>query len=419
VSNLEAVEMGLREALFKDGRQLLEQLYQDPQLSVPQNTSQPGEKCHPARSKGIHTLFGRMELSRSYFYCPITHQGRVPLDEALGLTESYSPGLVRLASRAAARQGYEAASQDLAALAGIRLEGRQIQRIVNQAGPPIARQLAATTEEVLGPIPILYVEVDGTGVPMVPAELVGRQGKQPDGSAKTQEVKLACLFTQTTTDAEGRPLRDYQSTTYVAGFETAEVFGGRVRAEAQRRGLGQACVVIFIGDGAAWIWELARINFPFAIMILDLYHALEHLHQLCLGLYGVQGPWAQRMKDQWRQMLEKDQVAEVIAVARHRLQDLGPQADETLEKQIAYFEHNQSRMLYGTYRKAGYFYGSGVVEAGCKTVIGQRLKQSGMFWTRSGAESVLALRCALMGNRWDECWDRIHHSDYLKIKTAA
>jgi len=178
---------------------------------------------------------------------------------------------------------------------------------------------------------------------MVPAELAGRKGKQLDGSAKTQKVKLACLFTQTTTDAAGRPLRDYQSTTYVAGFETAEVFGGRVRAEAQRRDLGQARVVVFIGDGAAWIWELARIYFPFAIMILDLYRALEHLHQLCLGLYGVQGPWAQRMKDQRRQMLEKDQVAEVIAAARRRLQDLGQQADETLENQIAYFEHNHQR----------------------------------------------------------------------------
>src|SRR5206468_12447413 len=127
----------------------------------------------------------------------------------------------------------------------------------------------------------------------------------------------------------------------------------------------------------------------------------------------------QRMEDQWKAMLHRDRVADVIAAARRRLVDLGSQPDDTLEKQIAYFENQQSRMLYKTYRDQGLFYGSGVIEAGCKAVIGQRLKESGMFWTESGATSVLALRCALKGHRWDECWDRLHNSNYLKIKIAA
>ena len=118
-------------------------------------------------------------------------------------------------------------------------------------------------------------------------------------------------------------------------------------------------------------------------------------------------------------MLLNDQIIEVIAAARLRLKHCSPQTHEALEKQIAYFEHQQSRMLYKTYRAQGLFCGSGVVEAGCKTVIGQRLKNSGMFWTESGATQVLTLRCALKGNRWDECWDRLNQSDYLKIKVAA
>lgn len=107
-------------------------------------------------------------------------------------------------------------------------------------------------------------------------------------------------------------------------------------------------------------------------------------------------------------MLKNDQVSEVIAAARRRLHAWGPQSDDSLEKQIAYFENQQSRMLYKTYRDQGLFYGSGVVEAGCKAVIAQRLKQSGMFWTETGATHVLALRCALKGHRWDECWDRLN-----------
>src|SRR5437016_10885438 len=118
------------------------------------------------------------------------------------------------------------------------------------------------------------------------------------------------------------------------------------------------------------------------------------------------------MQAQWSDQMENNQIEEVIGSARRRLSELDPARHEEIEKQIAYFENNRERMLYKTYRQQGFFYGSGVVEAGCKTVIGQRLKQSGMLWGLPGAQSVLELRCALLGNRWDECWNRIHNSDY-------
>lgn len=191
------------------------------------------------------------------------------------------------------------------------------------------------------------------------------------------------------------------------------------RAAARRRGLGRAQRVVFLGDGSAWVWEIARDCFAGAIQILDLYHALERLHALCEGVYGTDGLWARTMEQRWSEQLRDDQIAEVLTSARRRLESLGVGAPETLGKQIAYFENHQERMRYKTYREAGLFLGSGVVEAGCKTVIGQRLKQAGMFWTESGATSVLTLRCALKSNRWDECWDRAHHSDHLKTRLAA
>lgn len=409
----------MREALFKDGRALLEQLYNPSDLSIPDNTRRPGERCHPDRAKDIQTLFGLITVRRDYFYHPATQTGRLPLDQALGLLHRFSPAVVRLASRAAAKEGYESASQDLLAQAGVALEGRQIQRLVNLVAPAVAAQLEQGSPASAAPLPILYAEVDGTGVPMVAEELAGRPGKQEDGSAQTREVKLGAIFTQTQTGADGGPVRDHESTTYVGSFESASDFGTRLRAEARRRGLGRAGKVVFIGDGAAWIWELARVNFPLAILILDLYHALERLHELCAGLYGAQTPWAARMKQAWIGMLKNDQIGAVIAAAQHRLDDLGPPPDEALEKQIAYFEHHQDKMLYKTYREQGLFYGSGVVEGGCRSVIGQRLKESGMFWTETGATSVLTLRVALKSHRWDECWDRLHNSNYLKIRVAA
>jgi len=410
----------LREALFKDGRRLLEDLLAQADLRLADNASRPGEKCHPGRKLQMRSLFGPVTLWRNYFYDPLAGTGRFALDEALGLVESFSPALVRLASHAAAREGYEAASVDLAALAAVQIEGRQIHRLVNLVAPQVSAQLEQGQNTQERAIPILYVEADATGVPMVPEELAGRKGKQPDGSSKTREVKLGCVFTQTRTDEEtGLPVRDFNSTTYVGSFETAAEFGRRLREEARRRGLGRAGKVVFLGDGAAWVWELARVNFPWATLIVDLYHALERLHQLCQGLYAGQLAWTRRMEEHWKGLLQQDQVGEVIAAARRRLVDLGSQPDDTLEKQIAYFENQQERMLYQTYREQGLFCGSGVIEAGCKAVIGQRLKESGMFWTEAGATSVLTLRCALKGNRWDECWDRLHDSHRLKIRPAA
>lgn len=397
----------------------MQNLLEQGSADLPENTSQPGEKAHPDRSKNVATLFGSIAIRRNYFYQPSLRQGRIPLDEALGLIDGSSPGLVRLASRAAARSGYEAASQDLAALAAIKIEARQIQRIVQQSGPRVGLELLEGPCAIENSIPVMYVEVDGTGVPMVPEELVGRKGKQPDGSAKTREVKLGCVFTQTTTDEEGYPLRDHRSTTYVGSFESAEPFGLKIRTEAQRRGIGSALVTVFLGDGAAWVWELARLNFPGALCILDFYHALEHLNDLCKILYAGQDRWVRNMQERWFYQMENDGIEEVITQARRRMSELNPGLHETVEKQIAYFENNKERMLYKTYRQKGYFYGSGVVEAGCKTVVGQRLKQSGMLWGRPGAENVLELRCALLGNRWDECWNRIHRSDYLQIRALA
>jgi hypothetical protein len=173
----------------------LQNLLEQGSADLPENTSQPGEKAHPDRSKNVATLFGSIPIRRNYFYQPSRRQGRIPLDEALGLIDGSSPGLVGLASRAAARSGYEAASQDLAALAGVKIEARQIQRIVQQSGPRVGLELLEGPCVIENSIPVMYVEVDGTGVPMVPEELVGRKGKQPDGSAKTREVKLGCVFT--------------------------------------------------------------------------------------------------------------------------------------------------------------------------------------------------------------------------------
>jgi hypothetical protein len=416
--NMEWLEIGLREAMQKDACALMEALLNDPALAVANDQPLEGERCYRRRPKGIETLFGPVELFRNYYHGASQGEGRVPLDEALGLIEGYSPGLARLMCRAGAQSPFEAASADLRAYGGIKLEGRAIQRMVNLVAPAVREALEAQTLEPGLPVAeVLYVSGDGTGIPMVKKELQAVAGKQPDGSAKTREVKLGCVFTQSGVDEEGWPMRDPGSSSYIATMACASDFGGLLRKEAFRRGMASALEVVFLGDGASWVWEAARVNFPQATHILDFYHGAEHLAQLCESLFGKGSQKGKSQCELWRTRLKEDGIDEVIAAAQAALPRSGPRRKEA-KKQIAYFQKNRDRMLYATFRSAGYFIGSGVVEAGCRTVVGQRLKESGMFWSTPGAQNVLTIRTALLSNRFDDYWDQRNALDQPLAQAA-
>ena len=414
------VETGLRTALMNEGRRLLENLLNDPTLLLADDASRPGEKCTPAVERDLETLFGPLTLRRNYYHAAGTGQGRYPLDEALKLVGPYTPALARLMSRAGAQTGFASGSEDLRVYGGLAIQGRQIHRLMQIIGPAVhAAAEAAPNENPAAPIPVLYVEVDGTGAPMVPAALEGRKGKQPDGTAKTREVKLGCVFTQHGTDAEGQPVRDAASTTYLCGLETAGDFGTRLRREARRRGLGQSEHVVLLGDGAAWVWELGRVNFASAIEILDYYHAREHLTRLIEALVGKGTPAAAKLQARWESWLWTGEVTRLLKTARRQGQSVRGTLGAAVATELGYFEKNRTRMRYGEFRRQGLFIGSGVVEAGCKTVVGQRAKQSGMCWTETGLLAVLHTRCALLGGQFDAFWKNWNHPPHPGLALAA
>lgn len=403
---MEFIEQGLRSALHRDGAAMLADLLKDARHQGPPEECRPGEKRYRRRAKAVETLLGVIILERDYFCVPGAGQGRAPLDERLGLIEGYSPALARIMVRIAAQQSFQAAQGDLKAYADVEVEGRAIARMANRlaCGMQSARSLARKPSQAPAPVPILYVEADGTGVPVRRSEAVGHKAKGGEGDAKTREVKLGCVFTQSVTDEEGHPLRDPDSTTYVASFGHATDFGGLLRREAFARGMAAAAQMVFIGDGAAWVWELARINFPQATCILDFYHAAEHLGTLADSLYGADTRKSKSRGSRWRKLLKEDRIEAIISRAKADL-PLEAAPRQAAEKQLAYFEKNRERMLYATFRAKGFFIGSGIVEAGCKTVVGKRVKNSGMFWTVDGAQNILTLRTALLGNHFDADWD--------------
>lgn len=410
VGDFAALERDLLAALKYDGARWLEELLNDPALPCKDSQPQARQQNYGQRPKAVLLSLGWINLKRSYFYDAQQQEGQFPLDDALGLLDSYSPGVARWMCRAAALAGsYQAASQDLLHYAGLEIDARQIQRMIAQMAPRMTQW-----REAQGPVfnpaagDIFCVSTDGTGAPMRRKELRGRKGKQ--GKARTREVKVGTVFTHRKPAELGqRPERDYQSTSYIADIVSAAELGTRLRAEAARRGIAKARVIVFLGDGAVWVWKLARVNFPTAICILDYYHACEHLNLLTQALYGEGSAAAKKRYRQWRKALLKDKIAPIIAQAKAELPTRAA-ARALAKKQIAYFERNQARMLYQTFRQAGYFIGSGVVEAGCKTIVGQRLKHSGMLWSRKGASDLLTVRCALLSGWFDDFWKHHRHA---------
>jgi hypothetical protein len=399
--DMAAIEEGLLQALMRDGCKMLEMFFEQ---HVPECAKQrrEGERHYRKRHLQIHSVLGKFSLWRDYFYDG--KQGRAPLDEQLGLKDGITPGLQRLMSRAGAMSGsFNLASDDLKAYSRLDVPGRSIQRMAAVTGPAVQSWLQNREPVKPDPAPdVMYVSYDGTGIPTTKSETQGRKGKQTDGTSKGREVKLGCVFTQLRRVAGQPPDRDPDSTTYVASFDESDDFGGLIRREAILRGMAYAKKVVVLGDGAPWIWEVARVNFRDAVWILDIYHAFEHVNDMAALIYPQESANTGHAR-KWRKWIKAGKIDRFIKAISELANTMLHKKDEIL-KALNYFIKNHDRMLYANFRKHGYFIGSGVVEAGCKTVVGKRTKQSGMFWHIQGALNVLSTRCAVLGNLFDDYW---------------
>lgn len=411
--------MAIRAAVLEAGAKVLETLLGD--VGVGRRDTPVRCTCGGVmystgvREKSVQTLLGTLRFARSQYRCPNCGKRRCPGDEELGIEHtSRSPGVQRQVARLGAKEPFREVAKDLRELAGVGLSRKDAERIAEGIGEDLERWDKADRErlrfaeppapESPKTIDTLYIEFDGTGVPMVPEEVRGRQGKQPDGSAKTREAKLGCVFTQTTFDEDGRPIRDPATTSFTGAIESAAPFGWRIYAQAVRRGLFEAQRLVVITDGAKWIQNLVQTHFPGATHVIDLYHAREHLVDLCRLLFDRDLKRLNRYKDRWWDLLDEGDVETLVDEARAFLPK-DPKAGKDARTAIGYFDHNKDRMRYARFKAQGLFLGSGVIEAGCKTIVGQRLKLSGMQWTVRGANAVIALRCAEASGRTQDYWD--------------
>jgi len=418
--DLEAVEMAIRSTVHQTGATALTELLR----FQPPNDDHRTVPCacgHAAnyegmRSRPILTAVGWARSDRPYYLCPECHSGQFPADVQLDIEKTdFSPGVRRMLAAVGSEAPFAQGREQLNLLADLEVTTKTVERVAESIGADIearqqqdirsAKQLNLPV--IAGPpIPYMYVQMDGTQLFVVKSETEGRAGRIPGQPARTRECKLGAVFTQTDVDDQGRPVRDDGSTTYVGAIETAEDFGLRIYTEAWNRGWDRACIRVVMGDGSHWIWNIADQHFPGAIQIVDLYHAREHLWELVRKLYPADEAAQKRWLIAKLDWLDNGKIEKLVAALRKLANSsTNPELAKTIRIEAEYFEGNQERMRYPTFRQKNLFVGSGVIEAGCKTVIGSRLKHSGMFWTVRGANAIIALRCSCISGKFEDYWE--------------
>jgi len=415
--DLEAVEMLVRSAMHQAGASALTELLRFPEPDQHAIPCPCGQQAlyRELRSKTVLTAVGKVEVSRPYYLCPNCHEGQFPADQELDIVRTeFSPSVRRMQALVGPDASFDYGREKMKLLAGLEVTTKSVERVAESIGEGIARQDQPEMDRAVQldlpiavgeAVPILYVRMDGTGIPVVKKETQGRKGKLDGLPAHTSEAKLGCVFTQTKGDQQGYAIRDPDSTPYTGAIENAAQFGKRLYVEAWKRGWSRAQKKVVPGDGAEWIWNLAKEHFPGAIEIVDLFHARQHLWDLARLLH----PNDTKRRNAWiglhqKHWLDKGKIAKLVASLRSiQIPDIDLAIK--IRNQADYFAANATRMNYPKFRKQHLFVGSGVIEAGCKTVIGHRLKQSGMFWTLKGANSILALRCSHLNERFESYWE--------------
>jgi len=343
------------------------------------------------RARQVHTLLGVVRVRRAYYHCRPCRTSRVPYDEASGLGQTQvSPGLARACSLLAVDDSFAETAQKVAELVGQKVSAKTVERLAEQVGAVALQQQEQAWEGYVrdheppaaaAQPARLYLAVDGTTL------------HEQDG---WHESKLAAVYW------EDEHCTRHQR--HVGRLAEAEIFGPRVWAEACRCGLREAAEVVYLGDGAGWIRRLHDQRFSRAEFIIDWYHASEHVWDGGKALFGegtaATADWVKQRLD-W---LWEGCTRPLLRDLEQQLRRYRGGKREALGKLHRYIAENEEEMRYDVFRARGYDIGSGAVEGACKHVVGKRLKQAGMIWSRKGSTAIQALRIAWLNDDWKTLW---------------
>jgi hypothetical protein len=395
--DLGTLETYIRKAMMSFGKDLLQRVL-DHRTNGYEGSSRPcpcggSMKFVQHRPRQIRTLFGWITLKRAYYHCPACGTTLAPYDKASGLGRSqFSPGLAKACCLLAVDDSFQQVSRKLEQLFGQRICDDAVKELVHQVGSVVLQQQDHDRQEFLTDKQLpaaqahpqrLYISPDGTTV---------------HEKGGWHEAKLGCMWW------EDERFESHKR--YVGRFDDSETFGWHLWLEACRCGLREAEEVVYIGDGAGWIRTEHHRHFGRGIFIVDWYHLSEHVWDCGKRLFGegtgATENWvAHGLNWLWDGWTKK--VLDDLKKQRRRHRGRKRQAIERLHH---YISVNEQQMRYDVFRAAGYDVGSGAVEAACKHVVGKRLKQCGMIWSRAGSSATLALRITWLNNRWEQLWSQ-------------
>lgn len=382
--------------------------YPEPQVPCP-----CGEEAKYVRRRDgmIITLFGRVYFRRAYYLCPHCHQGRYPLDQHLGYQSGrLTPELYGSVGRLGAEIPFERARDLLQDLTGVSLSENSVRDATQGVGTEALTQeqewLADShdMEVLLGHDRLpseakpdrLYGSIDGVKVPV---------------DNEWRELKIGCWhFGDDRPSPDHSPYEPQEQSratdiTYYCDFLEAKAFGKLLWATGCQRLADQAKELVFLADGASWIWKLVQTHFPRAIQIVDWYHAVEYIAPIAKAAFGENTPESKAWQQEVRSHLWEGRFESVLSSFQRFRQH--PKAGEVARKALTYYSNNRKRMRYALFRKKGLRIGSGTVESACKQIGTQRLKVAGARWTLEGARKTAKARAALLSNQWNSVTARL------------
>jgi hypothetical protein len=376
--------------------------------------------CHEAarfvdyRPKTVQSLIGTVPLERAYYHCPCCGTGTVPWDETLGLTrQALTPGAREVICLAGAVDSFgEAAKVVLKKLANLHVSESTVERTSEAAGEDLGRRLAAG--ETFGSPESWrwHKDAEGKTCGYISIDLTGLGMQGPDGAAADGRMAAVGMVYNPVPDdpacwARPQDRRPPFQARYVAGLEGQAALAEPLRRQAGQVGLDQAERWIALSDAGAGVEDFLRGNFGRVdVVILDFYHAAEHLGELARALYPSDEPARAAWTEEWSHRLKHEGGAVVLEALRTRPLDRRESVCKTHGEVLGYFENHVHRMDYPRYRAQGWAIGSGPIEAACKTVIGKRMKNGGMRWGEDGADEMCHLRALFASGekQWDAYW---------------
>ena len=374
--------------------------------------------CHEAarfkgyRAKGFLSILGPLTIGRGYYHCSSCHHGHCPGDDAFGLDQSdLTSGTAELATLAGALDNFgRAAGLILPKMSGITLSESTVERTTEAVGAELGRAIEAKVPLDDARLWDWHKDAEGMTCAYVSIDLTGVAKQGPGGTAAEGEmVAVGMVYNPVPedrrrwADPQKRRAPDWQSR-YVASLEGQGAVAGPLHQLAGRVGISDADRWIAVCDGGSGLEDLLRSQFGrLDAVILDFYHASEHLGDFAKAWCPGDAAAAEATHAAWAHRLKHEGGAAVLAHLEGLDIDGNPRARPAWEEVVTYFGNQVHRMDYPSYRAKGWQIGSGPVEAACKTVIGQRMKGSGMRWGHEGADAVAHLRALVVSEpgQWE------------------